>query len=70
MSELLIVKGNSGYYRFADGEFFICGMNKASVFPLGQLAEVKRLCEMVKESGAEPKIMKLTISEELFEESR
>lgn len=68
ISELLVVKGGDSYYRFSEGEFSPCSMNKASVFPLERLDEVRKLCQQVSETGGAAILMKLTISEEPFTE--
>lgn len=68
MTELLIVKGGDTYYRFSEGEFSRCSMNKASVFTLDRLGEVRSLCKQVRETGETANLMKLTIKEEPFGE--
>lgn len=67
-TELLIVKGGDRYYRFSDGEFYPCTMNKASVFPYERLDEARSLCNQVRATGVAANLMKLTIREEPFTE--
>lgn len=66
MTELLIVKSGTEYCRFLEKGFELCEMNKASVFPLTDVAGAKQALSMVKESGRDGVIMKLSIREELF----
>ena len=66
MIELLVVKAGDQYYRFSDGEYSSCGLNKASVYPLNLVDEVKLLCRQVTE--VEAKLVKLIIIEEPYTE--
>lgn len=68
ITELLIVKGGDSYYRFSDGEFYRCTMNKASVFPHERLDEARSLCNQVRATGVTASLMKLIIREEPFME--
>ncbi len=69
MNELLIIKGKDDYYRFKDGGYHTCELNKASVFPLEQVKEAKRLCSSLSQDGVtEVSIRKLTIKEEPYVE--
>jgi hypothetical protein len=68
MTELLIVKDGDSYYRFSEGQFYRCSMNKASVFPLDRLNEARSLCNQVRATGVAANLMKLSISEEPFME--
>lgn len=68
ITELLIIKAGDSYYRFSEGEFSLCNMSKASVFPLDRLGEAKSLCELVRRSGGSADLMSLTIREEPFVE--
>ena len=68
MTELITVKAGDDYFRFTDKGFEGCGMNKASVFPLGQLAEAKEWCAKLQEAGLAAVLMKLTILEEPYSE--
>jgi len=69
MTELLIVKSGEDYFRFIADGYEICGLNKASVYPLSQYEDAKKGCRLLLEAGIEGQVMKLTISEELFSES-
>jgi len=68
MTELFTVKAGGDYYRFTDEGFEVCGMNKASVFPLDQLVKAKNWCRKLQEAGIAAAIMKLTILEEPYVE--
>jgi len=65
-TELLIVKDGERYIRFFDNGFEYCSMNKASVYPLETLAEVKDRCQQIESESGELKLMKLIITEEPF----
>ncbi|MBN2039080.1 MAG: hypothetical protein JW864_03500 [Spirochaetes bacterium] len=67
-TELLIIKNNSEYIRFIDGSYKICGLDKASVFPVEQLFKVKEYITKLKMIGFEDAcIKKLIITEEDFQ---
>lgn len=67
MTELLIVKTPNGYYRFREDEYFLCELNKASVFSLSEATKAKDLCAMLHRNGVvEASLMKLTIIEEPY----
>jgi hypothetical protein len=66
MTELLIIKSGEEYYRFNPDGFEECGLNKASVFPLSQFEEARSGCKTLAEAGINGQLMKLTITEELF----
>jgi hypothetical protein len=67
MTELVIIKAGNNYYRFKDGSYFPCDMNKASVFPLERLEEAKELCSTLHQAGiAEASLKKLFIIEEPY----
>jgi hypothetical protein len=68
MSELLIVKIGAEYLRFAANDFERCPLNKASVFPLAQVEEVKLRCRRLAEAGVAVVLMKMTIIEEPYAE--
>ncbi len=68
MSELLIIKVGAEYLRFAADEYLFCPLNKASVFPLAQVAEAKLRCRKLSEAGLAAELMKLTIGEEPYTE--
>lgn len=66
--ELLVLKADNDYFKFLEDGFERCGMNKASVYPLAELAKVRELRQTVIHSGFAVKIKKLTILEEDFQE--
>lgn len=67
MMELLIIKAKGGYYRFKDGSYLPCELNKASVFPLDRVKEARKLCATLHRDGiAEAYLKKLTIIEEPY----
>ncbi len=67
MTELLIIKGKGCYYRFKDGDYYPCELNKASVFPLDRVEEVRALCNSLHKDGiADISLRKLTIVEEPY----
>ncbi len=67
VTELLIIRAKDNYYRFKDGSYFPCRLNKGSVFPLGQVEKAKKLCTILQKDGiAEVSLMKLTIVEEPY----
>ena len=65
--ELLIIKSMDHYFRFQGDFYDTCPMNKASVFPLEKVAEVK-VCKKKLENDGVPdaKIYRLIITEEPF----
>jgi hypothetical protein len=67
-TELLVVKAGDDYIRFVEDDFQRCGMNKGSVFPLGQLKEVQAKCRQLLFGESFVRLMKLTIIEEPFME--
>ncbi len=66
MTELLIIKSGNEYLRFQGNEFESCPLNKASVFPLGQVEEVRNLRAKLAAVGLAARLMKLTIIEEPY----
>ncbi len=65
--ELLIIKSGNRYFRFAEDDYETCDMNKATVFPLEKLAEVKICKKMLADNGIDDAaIYRLTITEEPF----
>ncbi len=67
MKELLIIKAKDGYYRFKPEGYFLCELNKASVFPLDRVGEAKALCATLHRDGiTEAALMKLIITEEPY----
>ena len=67
-TELLVVKAGDEYIRFIDTGFEYCSMNKASVFPLGQVSEVRKRCADISSEIQGLQLMKLVIIEEPFTE--
>ena len=67
-TELLVVKVGDDYIRFLDTGFEYCSMNKASVFPLVQVAELRTRCDEIEPKIKGLQLMKLVISEEPFSE--
>jgi hypothetical protein len=65
-TELLIVKEGEKYIRFLETGFEYCPMNKASVFSLRSVEEVKERCSLIRSQTAELQLMKLVICEEPF----
>ena len=65
-TELLIVKEGEKYIRFLETGFEYCSMNKASVFPLKSVEEVKERCSEIRFQTEEFQLMKLVICEEPF----
>ncbi len=68
MIELLVIKAGVDYYRFKDKGSEPCTMQKATVFSLHQIKEVRRLCEQLQRIGISANIVKMTIFEEPFQE--
>ena len=65
--ELLIIKSRDHYFRFKQDTYKTCPMNKASVFPLEKVAEVKILKKKLEDDGiVDAAIYRLIISEEPF----
>jgi hypothetical protein len=68
-TELLIIKTGNGYVREKDGVYETCAMERASVFPLGHLPDVKKHVEILRDQyGMASGLFKLTIIEEPFKE--
>lgn len=66
-TQLLIIKDRQGYIRFTNDSYEHCDLNKASVFPLHQVDDVKRHLDELSNSGSkDPKIYLLTINEDEF----
>ncbi len=66
-TELLIIKSDSKYIRIKEGGYILCGLDKASVFPIEKLEDVKNHLEKIKENGRfSPVIFKLILREEPF----
>ncbi|MEA2114525.1 MAG: hypothetical protein U9P36_03955 [Thermodesulfobacteriota bacterium] len=67
--ELLIIKSRDHYFRFKKTTYETCPMNKASVFHLDKVADVKILKKKLVNDGlTDAAIYKLTITEEPFME--
>ena len=66
-TQLLIIKDRHGYIRITNDSYEHSDLNKASVFSLQQLDEVKKHIEELLNSGSkDPKIYLLTIKENEF----
>ena len=62
--ELLVIKNGPDYFRIKDGSFLLVGLDKASVFPSGQLDRVKELHRSARGQGfPEATIFRLTLTE-------
>lgn len=68
MIELLAIKSAGQYCRFGPSGFELCGLSKATVLPLTELAKIKQFQQQVRSTGIEAEIMRLTITEEQFAE--
>ena len=67
--ELLIIKSKDHYFRFQGDSYDTCPMNKASVFPMEKVADVKILKKkLINDGVANAAIYRLTITEEPFVE--
>ena len=65
--ELLIIKSRDHYFRFKKNTYETCLMNKASVFPLEKVVEVKVCKKKLEDDGvADAEIYRLIITEEPF----
>ena len=65
-TELLVVKVGDEYIRFLETGFEYCSMNKASVFPLESIEEVKERCSGIRLQVTDVQLMMLSILEEPF----
>lgn len=66
--ELLIIKSGKDYIRVKTDNYLPCRLDKASVFPLDKLEEVRNHAGKLKEKGFPCiSISRLTLSEEPFE---
>lgn len=68
MTDLLIVKAGSDYFRVRENGFERCPFNKASVFPLSEAGLAREFCRRLRESGVAARLMKLCIVEEPYVE--
>lgn len=64
--ELLIIKAGDDYFRFSNDDFEICTMQKASVYPVEDIADVKEHRDLLRKQGIDADIYVLNITEELF----
>ena len=63
--ELLIIKSGNEYIRVKEEAYLLCRIDKASVFPLKKLTEVKRHVDVICNSGfRDVSIRKLILTEE------
>jgi hypothetical protein len=66
--ELLIIKSGKDYIRVKAEKYILCQLDKASVFPMDKLEEVKTHTQILREKGFHRiSISKLKLSEEPFE---
>lgn len=64
-TELLIIKTENRYVRVKSSEYLICGLDKASVFPMEKLETVREHAAAAAEQlGGAPRIYKLILREE------
>lgn len=63
----MIIKDHDRYIRVKGDDYQVCNLDKASVFPMDKLDEVKRHVDTMKENGFErPAMAKLILREEPF----
>lgn len=66
--ELLIIKSGKDYIRVKAENYILCQLDKASVFPMDKLEEVKIHAKILREKGFHRiSISRLKLSEEPFE---
>ncbi len=66
--ELLIIKSGNDYIRVKAENYILCRLDKASVFPMDKLEEVKNHARMLRKKGFHRiSISRLRLSEEPFE---
>ncbi|SMC37898.1 hypothetical protein SAMN02746065_101235 [Desulfocicer vacuolatum DSM 3385] len=64
-TQLLIIKNGNDYIRVKEDHFLVCGLDKASVFPMNKLEIVKaHVVAMEKEHGWQGRIHRLILREE------
>ncbi|SLM27982.1 conserved hypothetical protein [Desulfamplus magnetovallimortis] len=64
-TELLVIKSADKYLRVKDSQYHLCGLDKASVFPMNQLDKVKEHVKYAsREQNMEPEVFKLVLREE------
>ncbi len=62
--ELLIIKSGEKYIRVKEGSYFICSLDKASVFPFAQMDKVKKHAQSLKkEAFKDIAIFRLVLTE-------
>ncbi|HSL40792.1 MAG TPA: hypothetical protein VK857_10500 [Desulforhopalus sp.] len=66
MIRLLAVKGENGYYRFAEGVSEEVAVHRAKVFPLESEADARKALAEISRRGAAARLVLLTISEEAY----
>ncbi len=67
-NELLIIKSGHQYIRVKEKEYLLCGLDKASVFPMDQIEQVKEHVKQMKMDRAlSPQLFRLILREEPFE---
>jgi hypothetical protein len=66
MTELLVIKSGSDYFRVGEEEILPCAFNKATVFPLAQIDEARNCCRRLQRAGVAATLMKLTIVEQAY----
>ena len=65
--ELLIIKSGEQYIRYKDDVFTLCGLDRASVFPMDKLPVVrKHVAVLHGKQFSQVCICKLTLTEEPF----
>ena len=63
--ELLILKSGTTYIRVKEKQFLLVGLDKASVFPMDQITQVREHEAQLKTQGFESvRIKRLILSEE------
>jgi hypothetical protein len=66
--ELLIIKSGKDYIRVKAENYILCRLDKASVFPMDKLEEVRTHAKILKEKGFRRiSLSRLKLSEEPFE---
>lgn len=63
-TELLIIKSKNRYIRVKNNTYSLCGLDKASVYPMTDVETVSRHCRHLKDKGFDDIcIRKLIITE-------
>lgn len=66
--ELLVIKCGDRYARVKEDAHQLCGIDKASVYPMEKLVEVRRLAAVLRHQGLKDiSIRKLVLTEEPLE---